>query len=79
MRSSARWFPLTALIILAAACAGGDSADDAAVGDTLTREQRDSIIGASSLPGASGVRGALEVADSAAARQQRSDSLLRTP
>ena len=30
-------------------------------------------------PGAGGVRGALEVADSAAARQQRIDSLMRTP
>lgn len=37
----------------------------------LTRRERDSIIGESRLPGAQGVRGALQVADSAAARQRR--------
>ena len=76
---SLRSLPFAVLIILAAACSGGDAADDAAPADTLTRAQRDSVIGASSLPGAGGVRGALEVADSAAARQQRIDSLMRTP
>jgi hypothetical protein len=37
----------------------------------LTRRERDSIIGESPLPGARGVRRALEAADSAAARQRR--------
>lgn len=37
----------------------------------LTQRERDSIIGESVLPGAQGVRGALQVADSAAARQRR--------
>lgn len=54
----------------------GDSADTAATSaDTLTRAQRDSVIGASRLPGAGGVRRALEIADSAAARQAARDSL----
>lgn len=38
---------------------------------TLTQRERDSVIGESALPGAQGVRGALRVADSAAARQRR--------
>lgn len=38
---------------------------------TLTRREKDSIIGESALPGAQGVRGALRIADSAAARQER--------
>jgi hypothetical protein len=64
-----------ALITLLAGCAG-DSPDANTSGDTLTRAQRDSVIGASRLPGAGGVRGALEIADSAAARQAARDSLL---
>jgi hypothetical protein len=35
---------------------------------------RDSVIGASQLPGAQGVRGALRVSDSAASRRAREDS-----
>ncbi len=38
---------------------------------SLTQRERDSIIGESVLPGAAGVRGALRVADSAAARVER--------
>ena len=37
----------------------------------LTERQRDSIIGASRLPGAAGVRGALRAVDSGAARNAR--------
>lgn len=40
----------------------------------LTQREKDSIVGASRLPGASGVRGAQRVADSAAARRARIDS-----
>jgi hypothetical protein len=39
-----------------------------------TERERDSAIGASQLPGAQGVRGALRVSDSAAARRAREDS-----
>ena len=57
------------------ACSGGSDSDAEASGDTLTRRQRDSIIGESPLPGAQGVRGALRVADSAAARARLLDSI----
>jgi hypothetical protein len=43
--------------------------------DTLTRRQKDSILGASRLPGARGIRGALSAQDSAAARNARVDSI----
>ncbi len=43
--------------------------------DSLTRQQRDSVIGASRLPGAGGVRGALEASDAAASRAATHDSL----
>jgi nitrous oxide reductase accessory protein NosL len=39
-----------------------------------TERQRDSAIGASQLPGAQGVRGALRVSDSADARRAWEDS-----
>ena len=55
------------------ACSGGGSSDTP--GDTLTRRQRDSIIGESPLPGAQGVQGALRASDSAAARARRLDSI----
>jgi hypothetical protein len=40
-----------------------------------SERERDSILGASQLPGARGVRGALGVSDSAAARNARLDSV----
>lgn len=39
----------------------------------------DSVLGASKLPGAAGVRGALNAADSAAVRRAREDSAARAP
>jgi hypothetical protein len=39
----------------------------------------DSTIGASRLPGAQGVQGALKAADSAAARQRQLDSIAKAP
>ena len=41
----------------------------------LTERERNEAIGASSLPGAAGVRGALRVQDSAQARNNRLDSV----
>lgn len=64
-----------ALLAFAACGDGKDSAGGAARQDTLTRRQRDSVIGASKLPGAGGVRGAMRAADSAAARRARADSI----
>ncbi len=66
---------LLVMVVAFAACGGG--AGQANRPDTLTRRQRDSAIGASNLPGAQGVRGALQAQDSAAARNARLDSLAR--
>jgi hypothetical protein len=44
-----------------------------------TQRERDSVLGASRLPGAAGVRGALRVSDSAAARRAVEDSAARSP
>ncbi len=63
----------TLFLVLALGCGGGGN-QDAAATDSLSRRERDSIIGASRLPGAAGVRGALRVSDSAAARAARLDS-----
>jgi len=43
--------------------------------DTLTRRQRDSVIGASKLPGAQGIGRAQAAQDSAAARNVQVDSI----
>ena len=40
-----------------------------------SQRERDSVLGASRLPGAQGVRGALGASDSAAARNARVDSI----
>ena len=42
-----------------------------------TQRERDSVLGASKLPGAAGVRGALRATDSASARNARLDSVDR--
>ncbi|MBA3889556.1 MAG: hypothetical protein H0X64_03415 [Gemmatimonadaceae bacterium] len=60
-----------AVLSFAAVAACSDEPDLAIDRDTLSQRQRDSLVGASSLPGAQGVRGALDGADSAAARAAR--------
>lgn len=67
-----------ALALLAAACSAGDQ-DATTAQDTLTRAQRDSIIGASALPGARSVQRAIDTRDSANARASALDSLLKQP
>ena len=62
----------TTLVLLALAL-GGCKASSPTARPTTERE-RDSVIGASQLPGAQGVRGALRVSDSAAIRRAREDS-----
>ena len=42
--------------------------------EPASRREQDSTLGASRLPGAQGVSGAIKVADSAAARRAREDS-----
>jgi hypothetical protein len=60
------------VLLLVAGCGNGRQEENG-----LDQRSRDSTIGASSLPGAGGVRGALKAADSAAARNSRIDSLER--
>lgn len=47
--------------------------------DAQSRRTRDSTIAESNLPGARGVRRALQAADAAAARQAQIDSVGQTP
>jgi hypothetical protein len=61
---------LAALLIGALGCGTKKTAGTA---DTLTVRQRDSVLGASQLPGAQGIRGALRASDSAAARRDREE------
>ena len=62
---------LAGLLLWCGACGG----DDQPPRHEMTQRERDSVIGASRLPGARGVRGALEASDSAAARRRRADSI----
>lgn len=61
------------VLLLPAACHGEQSP----AGEPLTQRQRDSAIAASGLPGARGIDRALGASDSAAARNNRLDSLAR--
>jgi len=63
-------------LLAALACGSGEQTETQ---PELTQRQRDSAIGASSLPGARGVTRALEASDSAAARSSRLDSLSAQP
>lgn len=66
------------LVLACLAGAVGCAADPepaSSASDSVTQRQRDSIIGESRLPGAQGVRGALEASDAAAARAAALDSL----
>ena len=63
---------LLVLCLLAAGCGRGSGERHG-----QTKRERDSVIGASQLPGAAGVRRAIEAADSAAARNARLDSVGR--
>jgi hypothetical protein len=59
-----------ALMLAIAACAPKSESPRA-----KSQRERDSVLGASRLPGAQGVRGALGASDSAAARNARIDSV----
>lgn len=65
---------VTAALMLALV-AGCSHAEKPKAANTLTERQRDSAIGASKLPGAQGVKGALRASDSADARRAREDSI----
>ena len=64
--------PIILFLVLAAACTS-----DSKPVQPATQRERDSVLGASKLPGAQGVRGALRAADSAVARNARLDSVDR--
>jgi hypothetical protein len=67
---------LSALVTLSVVGCGESHTDERA---TLTRREKDSILGASKIPGARGVKRAMTSADSASARQARLDSAEREP
>ena len=67
---------LLAGVLALAACRSDESPDSRR---DLTKRQADSAIGASRLPGASGVTRAMNAADSAAARNARLDSVATEP
>jgi hypothetical protein len=62
------------LCVLLAGC-GKAQTPGRTAGDTLTRRQRDSVLGASRLPGARGIQRAMTAADTAAAQNARLDSI----
>jgi hypothetical protein len=62
-------------VVILSACAGGEEANRA----PATQRQRDSVIGASRLPGAQGVGRALRASDSASSRRAQEDSIAREP
>jgi len=73
-----RLIVVTALLVVAAAC--GAKQEEAA--PTRSKEEQrkvDSTVGASALPGAQGVRGAMAASDSAAKRSRELDSLSKLP
>jgi hypothetical protein len=63
------WIAMALPAVLACSTEGGRSAQ------VHSQRERDSVLGASRLPGAQGVRGALGASDSAAARNARLDSI----
>jgi hypothetical protein len=61
---------LATILLLASACQTERSAP------ARSERERDSVIGASQLPGAQGVQGALRAQESAAVRNARYDSVV---
>ena len=70
---------MVAIAVLVLATVGCPGEDDTVTQQPVDQRARDSAIAESGLPGASGIRRALDVADSAAARQARMDSLSQVP
>jgi hypothetical protein len=70
-----------AILVIAAVVGAACSAPPEEQAPRTAEEQRavDSTVGASRLPGAQGVQGALRASDSAAARQRLLDSLSGQP
>ena len=58
-------------VLLLAGCEDIREGQDLPGADTLTRAQRDSILGASKLPGHAPIQRAIDVSDSATVRAER--------
>jgi outer membrane biogenesis lipoprotein LolB len=69
--------PILAVGILVLAACSSSGKNTAAASDTtkLTQRQKDSVIGASKIPGAQGIQKAQRAQDSAAAQAARLDSI----
>ena len=75
-------FATLAIIISGGVSVGACSSEKAPPPPPRTAAQQrtvDSTVGASSLPGAGGVRGALAAQDSAKAKQAMLDSMMKNP
>ncbi len=70
---------VTGTLLLGALMGCSRSADRPPARNDRSERQRDSVLGASRLPGAAGVRHALELSDSGAARRRREDSVSSAP
>ena len=62
-----------ALLLFVASCSTRETAANRR--DTMTQRQKDSVLGQSGLPGASGITKARRAADSLKARQAQADSI----
>lgn len=65
---------IVAIVLLAGGGCGGGSGDTETA-EPLTQAQKDSILGSLPVPGASGVLGALGVAEKARARAEQHDTM----
>ena len=72
-------FAVLAIALAVASACGGKSSEPAAARSAEEQRAADSTVGASNLPGARGVQGAMAAADSAAARKRVADSLAQQP
>ena len=70
---------ITGTLLLVSLTGCSRTADRASAPNQRSERQRDSVLGASRLPGAVGVRHALEASDSGAARRRREDSVSSSP
>ena len=71
------WLAALLLLISIAGCTPKQDGEEGK--RPRTERERDSVLGASQLPGARVVRGALGASDSAAARNARVDSVANQP
>ena len=73
-----RRLTLAALLLLSVPACTKDREKDAAVEKLRSQRERDSVLGQSKIPGATGVGKAMTVADSAGGRVQLQDSIAKS-